>query len=103
MSSTVTGSPAGSPSTITTSALPWDSPAVRKRSTPRIYRPRVPLPRSVPVQEGPPEQHREHRAPGEERRERHRVLPAPHAGRHQREPDHGAEEEAEEQPEEHVA
>ena len=32
MSSTVIGSPAGSPSTITTSAWPWDSPAVRKRS-----------------------------------------------------------------------
>ena len=32
-SSTVIGSPAGSPSTMTTRAGPWDSPAVRKRST----------------------------------------------------------------------
>ena len=32
MSSTVTASPAGRPSTITTSACPCDSPAVRKRS-----------------------------------------------------------------------
>ena len=32
MSSAVTGRPAGSPSTITTRARPWDSPAVRKRS-----------------------------------------------------------------------
>ena len=29
--SAVTGSPAGSPSTMTLRALPWDSPAVRKR------------------------------------------------------------------------
>jgi hypothetical protein len=27
------GSPAGRPSTVTTSAGPWDSPAVRKRNT----------------------------------------------------------------------
>src|SRR4051794_11813922 len=33
MSPTVAGRPAGRPSTITTSAWPWDSPAVRKRST----------------------------------------------------------------------
>src|SRR5690606_9123364 len=32
MSSTVTGRPAGSPSTMTPSARPWDSPAVRNRS-----------------------------------------------------------------------
>ena len=40
-SSTVIGSPAGRPSTITTRARPCDSPAVRKRSIARIYR-RVP-------------------------------------------------------------
>ena len=38
MSSTVTGSPAGRPSRITTRAWPWDSPAVRKRSIRPIYR-----------------------------------------------------------------
>ena len=32
MSSAVTRSPAGTPSTMTTRARPWDSPAVRKRS-----------------------------------------------------------------------
>src|SRR5437763_7406822 len=36
ISSTVIGSPAGRPSTTTTSARPCDSPAVRKRSTPPI-------------------------------------------------------------------
>src|SRR5687767_5705664 len=37
MSSSSTGRPAGSPSTITTSPRPCDSPAVRNRSTPRPY------------------------------------------------------------------
>src|SRR5580700_2272980 len=38
MSDASTGSPAGSPSTTTTRALPCDSPAVRKRSTGQRYR-----------------------------------------------------------------
>src|SRR5271156_125783 len=38
MSEASTGSPAGRPSTITTRARPWDSPAVRKRSTQPRYR-----------------------------------------------------------------
>ena len=42
MSSTVTSSPAGRPSTITTSACPCDSPAVRKRSTRNRCRTRRP-------------------------------------------------------------
>src|SRR4029077_4437655 len=39
ISSTVTVNPAGSPSMMTTRARPWDSPAVRKRSTWPIYWP----------------------------------------------------------------
>src|SRR5262245_65793348 len=42
MSSTVTSRPAGRPSTMTTRARPWDSPAVRYRSTPRRYLPPPP-------------------------------------------------------------
>src|ERR1700733_7212645 len=38
MSDASTGRPAGRPSTITTRARPWDSPAVRKRSTGQRYR-----------------------------------------------------------------
>ena len=37
MSSTVTGSPAGTPSTVATRAWPWDSPAVGNRSTIPTY------------------------------------------------------------------
>ena len=45
ISSTVIGSPAGSPSTITTRAWPWDSPAVRYRSIrSRLLAPRCQLP-----------------------------------------------------------
>src|SRR6185437_2746503 len=38
MSDASTGSPAGNPSTMTTSARPCDSPAVKKRSTQQRYR-----------------------------------------------------------------
>src|ERR1700677_4707723 len=38
MSEASTGRPAGNPSTMTTRARPWDSPAVRKRSTQPRYR-----------------------------------------------------------------
>src|SRR6478752_3200925 len=78
---TVISSPAGTPSRMTTRALPWDSPAVRKRSTGPIYRGTGGRSKTVRRSAGDQtaaEQHRHHRAEGEERAERERtVAPAP--------------------------
>src|SRR4249919_835376 len=95
MSSTVTCKPAGKPSTMTTSAWPWDSPAVRKRSTHQWYRWAIARSGGFSADEAVRQQHHEVRAGAQGRPERERGL-APAA-----EGDDEAHDHADQAPEEH--